>query len=199
MDNNKNVLNRFVSKGVFPHQWAFTLLCPLRSIFLSPKRLIRRLEIKEDSQVLEVGPGPGYFSVPIARMLTRGTLTLADIQPEMLDYAKKRLTRAKLSNVAYHPCNGCRFDLSDGGFDVIFLVTVFGEVENKNDYLHEFHRLLKPNGILSFSELWGDPDKMSTNDIRILVEQTGFVFDRQYGYEWNYTINFRKGTSEPQS
>ena len=192
MDCDKNILNRFVSKGVFPHQWAFTLLCPLRNIFLSPKRLIRRLEIRENSQVLEVGSGPGYFSVPIARTLTRGTLTLADIQPEMLDYAKKRLTKAKLSNVAYHQCNGCRFDLPNGGFDVIFLVTVFGEVENKNDYLHEFHRLLKPNGILSFSELWGDPDKMSTNEIRTLVEQAGFVLDRQYGYEWNYTINFRK-------
>jgi hypothetical protein len=36
---------------------------------------------------------------------------------------------------------------------------------------------------------------MSTNEIRTLVEQAGFVLDRQYGYEWNYTINFRKGTT----
>ena len=191
MHNNKNVLNRFVSKGVFPHQWAFTLLCPLRNIFLSPKKLMRRLEIKDDSQVLEVGPGPGYFSVPIARSLTQGTLTLADIQPEMLEYAKKRLTKAKLSNVDYHLCNGSRFDLPDTCFDVIFLVTVIGEVENKEDYLREFRRLLKPGGILSFSELWGDPDKMSTHEIRSLTEHAGFTFDCLYGNEWNYTVNFR--------
>jgi ubiquinone/menaquinone biosynthesis C-methylase UbiE len=193
MNNDKNICNRLVSKGVYPHQWAFALLCPLRNLYLSPKRLIRRLEIKEDSQVLEVGPGPGYFSVPVAKTLTQGTLTLADIQPEMLEHAKKRLTKVKLSNVAYHQCDGCRFDLPDGCFDVIFLVTVFGEVENKNDYLHEFRRLLKPNGILSFSEFWGDPDKMLTSTIRTLTEQVGFVFDRQYGSEWNYTINFRNG------
>ena len=191
MGDNKSVLNRLASKGAFPYQWAFTLLCPLRNIFLSPKKLIHRLEMKDDSQVLEVGPGPGYFSVPIARMLTRGMLTLADIQPEMLEYAKRRLTRAKLSNVAYHLCNGSRFDLPDACFDAIFLVTVIGEVENKEDYLREFRRLLKPGGILSFSELWGDPDKMATHKIRSLAEQAGFVFDRLYGNKWNYTINFR--------
>jgi ubiquinone/menaquinone biosynthesis C-methylase UbiE len=180
-----------MSKGVFPYQWAFTLLCPLRNVFLSPKRLICRLGIKNTDRVLEVGSGPGYFSVPLARLLTQGMLTLADIQTEMLDYAKKRLTRAGLSNVDYHLCDGCRFDLPDTSFDVIFLVTVIGEIENKEDYLREFRRLLKPNGILSFSEQWGDPDKMSTSEIRILAEQAGFVFDRLYGNEWNYTIIFR--------
>lgn len=38
------------------------LLFPLRNIFLSPKKLIQRLELKEDHYVLEVGSGPGYFS-----------------------------------------------------------------------------------------------------------------------------------------
>jgi ubiquinone/menaquinone biosynthesis C-methylase UbiE len=153
--------------------------------------LIQRLAIKDDSRILEVGSGPGYFSVPIARKVTQGTLTLADIQPEMLDYAKRRLVKAGVSNVDYHLCNGSRFDLPEACFDIIFLVTVIGEVENKEDYLQEFRRLLKPNGILSLSELAGDPDKMTTQEVRTLAEQAGFIFDRQYGNEWNYTINFR--------
>ena len=191
MQDNKSVLKRLTSKGVFPYQWAFTLLCPLRSIFLSPKRLIQRLEIKDDSHILEVGPGPGYYSIPIARKTAGGTLTLADIQPEMLDYAKKRLTKAGLFNVNYLLCNGSRFDLPDACFDIIFLVTVIGEVENKEDYLREFRRLLKPDGILSFSEQFGDPDRMTTQQVRSLAEQAGFIFNHLYGYEWNYTINFR--------
>lgn len=195
MRDNKNVLKRLVSKGVFPYQWAFTLLCPLRNIVLSPKRLMQRLEIQNDSQVLEVGPGPGFFSVPIARKLTQGKLTLADIQPEMLEYAKKRLTKTGLSNVDYYLCNGCRFDFPDACFDVIFLVTVIGEVENQDAYLREFYRILKPGGILSFSELLGDPDRMSTGEVRDLAEQAGFVFDRLYGRAWNYTINFRNPSS----
>jgi hypothetical protein len=67
-DNNaSDVMNRFAGKGVFPHQLAFTLLFPGRNLFLSPKQLIERLELKNDSHVLEVGPGPGYFSTRIAK------------------------------------------------------------------------------------------------------------------------------------
>lgn len=78
----------FVTKGVFPHQWSFTLLFPLRNIFLSPKKLIQRLELKGKDKVLEVGPGLGYFSIPVARKIKNGKLYLADIQSEMLAYAK---------------------------------------------------------------------------------------------------------------
>ncbi len=83
----------FATKGVFPHEWAFTLLFPLRNIFLSPEKLIRRLDVKENYKVLEVGPGPGYFSIPVARKLKNGKLYLADIQSEMLEYAKKRFEK----------------------------------------------------------------------------------------------------------
>jgi len=52
----------FSGKGIFPHQWAFTLLFPLRKIFLSPKQLMERLELKENHIVMELRPGPGFFS-----------------------------------------------------------------------------------------------------------------------------------------
>lgn len=192
MKSGEKVHKSLVSKGVFPHRWAFTLLCPLRNILLSPKRLADRLEVKEHFHILEVGPGPGYFSVFIARKLTSGRLTLVDIQPEMLDIAKKRLKGRGLTNVDYYICDGERFDLPMDQFEVIFLVTVIGEVENKDNYLREFYRLLKPDGVLSFSEQAGDPDKLSMQEVRTLVEGAGFIFDKQFGSEWNYTINFRK-------
>jgi len=190
--HSSETFKRFISKGVFPYQWAFTLLCPLRNIFLSPKRLMERLEIQEDATVLEVGPGPGYFSVPIAKKLTRGKLVLADIQPEMLKYAKKRLTKKGLTNVEYYQCDGNTFDFPDDHFDVVFLVTVLGEVANKQEYMAEFFRILKNGGILSISELAGDPDKMSTHEARELATNAGFSFDKIYGKERNYTANFRK-------
>ena len=52
---------------------------------------MKRLELQENMEVLEIGPGPGYFSVNAARALKQGELTLFDIQKEMLDYAKKRI------------------------------------------------------------------------------------------------------------
>jgi len=141
---------------------------------------------------LEVGPGPGYFSARVAQALPQGKLFLADIQQEMLDYAKKRLTRENINNVEYRLCNGTSLPFSDNIFDVIFMVTVLGEIENKQEYIKEFKRVLRPNGILSISEQAGDPDKMNINEIGELLKNTGFKKEKIYGTNNNFTINFRK-------
>lgn len=181
-------MKRFAGKGVFPHQLAFTLLIPLRNIFLSPKQLI----LKTDSKVLEVGPGPGYFSAHVAKAIPKGKLVLADIQQEMLDKASKRITGKKLNNVEYYLCNGDIFTLPDECFDIIFMVTVIGEIENKNAYIKEFFRMLRKGGILSISEAKGDPDMMTVEEVKELVAPFGFEFYQVFGNKRNYTINFRK-------
>ena len=187
---------RLCPVDVFPHRWAFTLLFPLRSLFLSPKRLMERMEIQDDSTVLEVGSGPGFYSVPIAKKLTQGKLVLADIQPEMLEYAKKRLTKRGLTNVDFHPCDGNSFELPDDHFDAVFLVTVIGEVSHKREYMVEFFRMLKPGGILSISEQINDPHIMSIREVRELATEAGFIEDKIFGKPWNYTANFRKIATE---
>lgn len=187
------IFRNFAEKGgVFPYQLAFTLLIPLRNIFLSPKTLIQRLELREDYNVLEIGPGPGYFSSEVAVAIPRGVLVLADIQQEMLDLAKKRLTRKMIGNVEYHLCNGIDFPFKGRGFDVIFMVTVLGEIDNKGQYLSECFRLLRPGGLLSISEQAGDADRMSTSEIKKVAYGAGFEFEIIYGTEKNYTMNFRR-------
>jgi len=190
--SGSEIYNRLVKKGVFPYQMAFTLLIPARNLFLSPKNLISRLDLKNDYKVLEIGPGPGYFSTHIAKVLTEGRLVLADIQQEMLEKAKKRILRKLISNVEFYLCNGDNYLLPDESFDVIFLVTVIGEIENKGAYIKEFHRMLKSGGILSISELRGDPDKLTIAEVKELLVDSGFVYDKLFGNENNYTINFKK-------
>lgn len=108
-EDKKNIISRVVSQGVFPHQFAFTLLIPLRNIFISPKNIIKRLDLKEDDNVLEVGPGPGYFSIKVAPVIFKGKLIISDIQQEMLDHTKKRLEKKNIFNVDYHLSNGRDF------------------------------------------------------------------------------------------
>ena len=182
----------FSSKGVFPYQKAYTLLIPLRNIFLSPKQLIQRIELIEDLHVMELGAGPGYFSIHVAKSLPKGKLILADIQPEMLDYAKKRIDKKGLCNVDYYLCDGKKFCFDNDTLDRIYMVTVLGEVENKELYMQEFYRILKKGGILSISEQMGDPDKMSIAEVKELAKNNNFTFYRLYGKERNYTINFKK-------
>ena len=185
--------NRFAGKGVFPPKYAFTLLIPFRNIFLSPGKLIQRLDLSEDHQVLEIGPGPGYFSTHIAKTLKSGRLVLLDIQKEMLDLAKKRLEKRQIANVDYILTDGVHLDFEDQSFDRVVMVAVIGEVDNKNEYLKEIHRVLKDDGLLSISELAGDPDKISIDQMKSLVSDHNFETVEVFGNRLNYTINFRKG------
>ena len=189
---NQKVIKRFRSQGIFPYQFAFTLLIPLRNIFLSPKQLIERLELKKNFIVLEIGPGPGYFSLKVAQYLTKGKLILADIQEEMLAYAKKRIDKKGLKNVQYKLCDGEKLEFNDESFDRVFMVTVIGEVQNKDKYISEIHRTLKKDGILSITELAGDPDKMSIKELKELVTKYGFKLNIHFGSPKNYTANFIK-------
>ncbi|WP_136800019.1 class I SAM-dependent methyltransferase [Desulfosediminicola ganghwensis] len=188
--------NSFSGKGVFPPKYAFTLLIPFRNLFLSPKKLIQRLDISGDQNILEIGPGPGYFSSHVAKKLESGRLVLIDIQQEMLDMSKKRLDKKGITNVDYKLTDGYCLDLESNLFDRVFMVTVLGEVDNKDTYLKEIYRVLKEGGILSISELVGDPDKISVEDLKSLVAKYGFTVFQVFGNKYNYTINFRKITEK---
>ena len=133
---------------------------------------------------------PGYFSPALARAVPQGELVLADIQPEMLAIALRRLNKRHITNVSYHHCDGHGFPFADRSFDRIVLVTVLGEIAERSAYLHEFARLLKDDGLLSISETAGDPDKLDQQELIALLATHGFTPVRQYGNRRNYTVNF---------
>lgn len=187
-----NILKRFFGRGVYPQQLASILTSPLRRLILSPKKLVRRLGPDEDSKVLELGPGPGYFSLEVAHSIPRGYLLLIDVQREMLEKAKRRLLRAKAKNVGYVQGDGCALPVRSSVFDVVFLVAVLGEVEKPFLCLKEIHRVLRQNGLLSVTEQPGDPDFVPLSKVQKLATETKFSFERVYGHEKNYTANFRK-------
>jgi ubiquinone/menaquinone biosynthesis C-methylase UbiE len=150
------------------------------------------MDLKDCMTVMELGPGPGYFSVKVAPVLTKGRLVIADIQPEMLRLAEKRMMKLGITNAESYLCNGMSFDFQDESFDRIFMVAVLGEVENKISYMSEFYRLLKRGGILSISELAGDPDKMTLHSLKELGANSGLSFYKHYSRMWSFTVNFIK-------
>ena len=77
----------------FPHQATIILNNPVRRVLMKPARIIDGLGLTGSEHVLEIGPGPGFFSVEIARRLTTGQLDLFDVQPEMLEKARRQLER----------------------------------------------------------------------------------------------------------
>lgn len=181
-----------LARGIFPHELSFFLELPWRNIMLSPQELVSRLGLTGTSHVLEIGAGSGFYSAAVARGISEGRLAVLDLQPEMLKKAQEKIEAKGLSNVGYALANASRLPFKGQTFDVVFLATVIGEIADRKSFLAEARRVLKPEGLLSISEHFPDPDFSSSSKIRLLVEKEGFEFFKLYGRRWAYTMNFRK-------
>lgn len=173
------------------YQKANHLLNPLRKFVLSPAKLTSRLSLSQNSNVLELGCGPGYYSADVARNIPDGMLTLVDIQREMLDMAKGRLDSLGVSNILYVQADATALPFENESFDVVYLVAMLGEVPNQELCLREAHRVLRTGGLLSVSEQRRDPDFIPVSQMKNLVGEI-FDFEQTYGNSINYTANFRK-------
>jgi ubiquinone/menaquinone biosynthesis C-methylase UbiE len=185
--------SRQQGKSPFPYQAAFMINNPVRRALLKPTRIVDKLGLAGSEHVLELGPGPGFFSVEIARRLTEGRLELFDIQPEMLEMARRQLERAGLSDVGFtagQASDGLPFP--DNTFDVAFLAAVIGEVPDQQACLRSLGQVLKPGGRLVFVEMFPDPDRLNVRELRDLVEPENFEFVEATGNRWEDVVRFRR-------
>lgn len=183
--------------AAFPHQFAVVLDNPIRRLLSPPTHVVEGLMLTGSEHVLELGPGPGFFSVEIAGRLTSGRMELCDVQPEMLDKARRKLARTWHRNVGFHAGDaGAGLAFPDRTFDVAFLASVLGEVTDKAACIRALGRVLKPGGVLMFLERFPDPDRLSVPDLRELVEAGEFGFLDAHGTIWHDIVRFRRlGTS----
>src|SRR5262245_46290556 len=149
----RDVWSRMSGRGVYPHELAWLLLLPGRGLLFSARRLVRELAPAPDARVLEIGPGPGYFSLAVAGAVPKGRLELVDVQREMLEKSRGRLRNAVVSNVGFTRASAARLPFRTGSFDAAFLVAVLGEVDDTSECLAAIARVLRPGGILLVVEL----------------------------------------------
>ena len=73
-----------------------------------------------------------------------------------------------------------------------FLVAVLPEIPDQDCALAELRRVLKPQGVLSITEEFADPDYRFPGETIRCVEAAGFRLEERFGNLWVYTVNFRK-------
>lgn len=188
----RDVFKRLAGKGIYPYEFAFLLDTPLRKLVLSPQKLADHLRLKPDARVLEIGTGPGYFSGEIARRIPDGHLTLLDIQYEMLGKNRRKLQRAGITNAGWVQASASVLPLAAEVFDVVFLVTVLGEIPEPCDCLHAIRPVLRPEGLLSITEMKGDPDALGREEVRDLANRCGFTPLETFSLSKGFTSNFRR-------
>lgn len=161
--------------------------------FITRERLRELLDPEPGERILEVGPGTGYYTLDAAGWVgPAGSLDVLDVQEEMLDHTLRRAREAGIANVIPTLADATDMPYADGRFDAAYLVTVLGEIPDRDAALRELARVLRPGGRLVVGELFGDPHYVGIKGMREGAAAAGLGFERRAGGPLGFFARFGK-------
>ncbi|MEK7477121.1 MAG: methyltransferase domain-containing protein [Candidatus Coatesbacteria bacterium] len=161
-----------------PWWLGYVLINPLRRWRQDPKKILGPY-VREGMTVLEPGPGMGFFTLELARLVgPTGRVVAVDVQQRMLTTLGKRAAKAGLRD---------RLDLRlvrDGGLgvedlagkaDFALAFAMVHEVPDPARLFREIKAALKPGGILLLSEPSGHVKEKQYAETLDLARAAGFT------------------------
>ncbi|MBF6612515.1 MAG: class I SAM-dependent methyltransferase [Chloroflexi bacterium] len=179
-----------------PPSLAWVLDSGIREWIAPTPVVMERMGPRPGMNVLEVGPGVGHMTIPVARRLAEsgvpGRLVCLEIQPDMARVARRRVEEAGLTNVEVREGDVTTTPQEPDTYDLAFLVTVLGEIPDRNAAISSLRDALKPGGALSFTEIFGDPHYQFYADLEKRCLAAGLEPAGRLGSWLAYTANFRR-------
>ncbi len=118
--------------------------------FRDPYKSLNAAGLKPGQSVLEIGCGPGFFTVPAAKIVgEQGSVHTLDINPLAVERVRQKIKEAGVTNVRAILTGAAQTGLPARGFDLAFVFGFAHAIGGMENILTELHRLLKPAGILS--------------------------------------------------
>ena len=145
-----------MEKGhVCPWWIGYLLACPLRRFLQDPHAILAPY-VREGMVVLEAGPGMGFFTLELARLVgDYGRVIAVDIQPKMLAVLQRRAAKAGLgSRVETRLAPPEQMTLADlaGQVDFALAFAVVHELPDAGRFFRQVGEALKPGGTVLLAE-----------------------------------------------
>ena len=147
----------------------------IRKLVQNPQKILKPY-IKDGMTVLDVGCGPGYFSVEMAKLLNgSGKVIAADIQAGMLDIIRKKIKGTALEqSIELHKSDTDCIGVVEK-VDFVLAFWMVHEVRNQKRFFEELKSILKPNGLIFIIEPKIHVVKKSFNTMVNLLKDIGFT------------------------
>ncbi len=137
---------------VCPHQGAFLLDNGLRRWLQPPQKILQGF-VESGDTVIDLGCGPGFFTIPLARLVgPGGTVVAVDLQAPMLDRVRRKAERHELADrIRCHRCRSECIGLNVAA-DFILAWYMVHETPSPVALFREVRTLMKSDGRLMVVE-----------------------------------------------
>lgn len=172
----KDIIEELTAQNVVCPWWlCFTFDNPLRKLLHNPEAILRPY-VHPGDRVIDLGPGMGYFTIPLARLVgPKGHVIAIDVQEKMLSALR---SRAKKNGVSERIEAHLASQNSMGKHEPVDFILAFWmahEVPDQSSFFREIRESLKPNGSLLLAEpIVHVPRKYFLRTLQAAIE-TGLV------------------------
>jgi len=167
-------MSKEINKRVCPAEFAGMLDNSIRRLFQNPRRLMEPY-ISKGMSVLDLGCGPGFFSIEIARIVSdSGKVIAADLQEGMLEKVNRKIKGTDLEKrIELHKCQVDKIGISEK-VDFVLAFWMIHEVPDQYNLFRELESILKPPGKIFIIEPKFHVSDKSFGEMIKIAENSGF-------------------------
>ena len=124
----------------------------VRRLVQNPKKILKPY-INKGMTALDLGCGPGFFSIEMAKLIgDTGKVIAVDLQQGMLDKVWKKINETELEQrITLHKCKKESIDLNQK-VDFVLAFYMIHEVPNQDKLFKELKSILNPDGLIFIIE-----------------------------------------------
>ena len=162
---------------VCSHKHAFALDNFIRKVFQNPKKIVGEY-IKAGDTVIDLGCGPGFFTIDMAGMVgDTGHVIAVDLQKEMMEKVDKKAKAKGVHHIiTRHRCPADGIDLDENSIaDFILAFYMVHETPDQERFLEQVKQLLKPDGRFLLVEPLFHVSKKKFQRTENIAQKVGFT------------------------
>lgn len=159
--------------------------------FLNPDAIIAQLAVQEGNVAADFGCGPGYFSIPFAKIIGEdGKMHILDVLPQALETVVSKAKNSGITNIIPRRVNlekesGSKIE--EDSLDWVILKDMLFQNQKKEVIIKEAHRVLKRGGKTIVVE-WNNnassvgPDfklRIAEKDLKKMFLESGFSIEKK--------------------
>jgi ubiquinone/menaquinone biosynthesis C-methylase UbiE len=180
-------------------KWINAFEDPDRHLWQKPEEVIKKMNIRLNDVIADIGAGTGYFTRRFAFAALTGKAVGLDIEPSMVRYMKEDAKKLGLKNYEARVVKKDDSELGNNTVDIVFLCDTYHHIDNRIEYFSKVKGSLKKRGRLVIVDFYKKelpygppPDHKLAKEIVITeLEEAGYKLLRSHDFlPYQYFLEF---------